>query len=250
MKVDMDKMQFIELLSKYTKLGKSEITKFLKTGTVNDIFQNPSLISNDLSKIKRIEELKLLRNTYDNLKNYERNYTISSPRAAADFFINKNMDIQDKEYFLVAFLNTKNQVIDVSVTTGSIDSAYVHKREVIKEAFKHNATSILISHNHPTGNPTPSPQDLDLTGTIYNACQMVGINLLDHIITANMKHYSIKEHHDLKELGRGSFVLEEKEKYGTERPSIIDKLNAAKKVNKTMKRSDNLEKSHGINIEM
>lgn len=243
MKVDMDKMQFIELLSKYTKIRKSEITKFLKTGTVNDIFQNPSLITNDLSKVKRIEELKLLRNTYDNLKNYERNYTISSPRAAADFFINKNMDIQDKEYFSVAFLNTKNQVIDITVTTGSIDSAYVHKREVIKDAFKYNATSIIISHNHPTGNPAPSPEDLDLTGNIYNACEMVGINLLDHIITSNMKHYSIKEHHDLKDLGRGKLVSEEKEVYVPERPSIINKLNAAKKESKPTSHHNGLEKS-------
>lgn len=250
MKVDMDKIQFIELLSKYTKIGKSEIEHFLKTGTVNDIFQNPSLITNNLSKVKRIEELKILRNTYDNLKNYERNYTISSPRAAADFFINQNMDIQDKEYFSVAFLNTKNQVIDVSVTTGSIDSVYVHKREVIKEAFKYNASSILISHNHPTGNPTPSSQDLDLTGNIYNACKMVGINLLDHIITANTKHYSIKEHHDLSELGRGSVVYEEKETYVAERPSIINRLNKAKKEIKKKECNNALEKSAGASMEL
>jgi|GEM_PF-1139243 DNA repair protein RadC len=250
MKVDMDRMRFIELLSKYTKISKSEIENFLKTGTVNDIFQNPGLITNNLSKVKRIEELKLLRNTYDNLKNYERNYTISSPKAAADFFINQNMDIQDKEYFSVAFLNTKNQVLDVSVTAGSIDSAYVYKREIIKEAFKYNASSILISHNHPTGNPSPSPQDLDLTGNIYNACKTVGINLLDHIITANTKHYSIKEHHDLNELGRGSFVYEEKENYVDERPSIINKLNKAKKEIKTMKRNNALEKSAGASVEL
>ena len=250
MKVDMDKMQFIELLSKYTKIGKSELAQFLKTGTVNDIFQNPSLITNNLSKMKRIEELKFLRNTYDNLKNYERNYTISSPSAAADFFINQNMDIQDKEYFSVAFLDTKNQVIDVSVTTGSIDSVYVDKREVIKEAFKHNATSILISHNHPAGNSTPSSQDLDLTGNIYNACKMVGINLLDHIITANMKHYSIKEHHDFNKLGHGSFVLEEKEVYITARPSIINKLNEAKQEIKTVKHKNALEKKVGASVEL
>lgn len=193
MQYDKDKEAFATILSKYTKIGKGTILEFLQTKNVNDIFQNPHALTNDMSKIQRIEELRFLRNTYDNLKDYSKGYQIDSPKKAQDYFRNYNMDIQDKEYFSVAFLDTKNQIIDVSTTSGTINYVVVDVRGIIKDALKHNATGILISHNHPSGNPTPSQDDIRLTKRFHDSCELLGINFLDHVITGNLSYVSMKE---------------------------------------------------------
>lgn len=103
---------------------------------------------------------------------------------------------EDREVFLVMCLNTKNEVIAVHrAHVGSINASIVHPREVLKSAILNNAASIIISHNHPSGNPTPSSEDIDVTERLAKACEIVGIDLLDHlIVTPNeYKYVSFKE---------------------------------------------------------
>ena len=103
---------------------------------------------------------------------------------------------EDREVFLVMCLNTKNEVIAVHrAHVGSINASIVHPREVLKSAILNNAASIIVSHNHPSGNPSPSVEDLDVTERLAKACEIVGIDLLDHlIVTPNeYKYVSLKE---------------------------------------------------------
>lgn len=89
----------------------------------------------------------------------------------------------DREVFLVILLNTKNRVIAVHrAHVGSINSSVVHPREIFKSAILNNATSLIVSHQHPSGDPHPSREDIEVTERLVEVGRIVGIQLLDHII--------------------------------------------------------------------
>ena len=88
-----------------------------------------------------------------------------------------------KEYFKVLFLNTKNEILSVENTSiGNLNSSIVHPREVFRSAVKKGAAAIIVIHNHPSGNPMPSQNDLDITRRLCEAGQLLGIPVLDHLI--------------------------------------------------------------------
>ena len=89
----------------------------------------------------------------------------------------------DKEKLYVIILNIKNRVIGYSlVSMGSLTASIVHPREVLKPAILASAASIIIVHNHPSGDPEPSTDDIEVTNRISKACAIMGINFLDHIV--------------------------------------------------------------------
>ena len=79
------------------------------------------------------------------------------------------------------------------MSTGSLNSSIVHPREIFKRAVLQNAASIIICHNHPSGDPTPSQEDINTTKRIYDAGKILGIELLDHVIIGDNKYTSLKE---------------------------------------------------------
>ena len=98
-----------------------------------------------------------------------------------------------KEHFLTLFLDTRNQVLGVaSVSVGSLDSSLAHPREVFKEAISANAASVIFVHNHPSGDPQPSEDDIKLTRRLVEAGNIVGIEVLDHVIVADKAFASLK----------------------------------------------------------
>ena len=110
---------------------------------------------------------------------------ISSSSDAISFF--KRYWLQatrsDQERFVVACLDTKNRVQSVvEVTVGTLDASLVHPREVFKPAFIEGSSSIILSHNHPSGNTTPSREDIAVTDRLTDAGKLLGIDVLDHII--------------------------------------------------------------------
>lgn len=99
-----------------------------------------------------------------------------------------------KEHFLILCLDTRNNLIKTGdISTGTLDANYVHPREVFKEAIQSLASSIILVHNHPSGNPEPSEADIDITKRIVETGKVVGIDVLDHIIIADNKSLSFKE---------------------------------------------------------
>jgi len=98
-----------------------------------------------------------------------------------------------KEYFLALLLDTRSQLIKVSeISIGSLDTSIVHPREVFKEAISASAASCIFVHNHPSGDPEPSEDDIKLTKRLAEAGEIVGIDVLDHIIISDKKYLSIK----------------------------------------------------------
>jgi DNA repair protein RadC len=101
----------------------------------------------------------------------------------------------DREHFFALFLNTKNGVIAVElVSIGSLNASIVHPREILKPAIAVSAASIILVHNHPTGDPTPSREDIEFTRRFAKCGDLIGIELLDHIVIGNGHFHSLKEH--------------------------------------------------------
>ena len=98
-----------------------------------------------------------------------------------------------KEYFLAVLLDTRNQLIRVAeISVGSLDSSIVHPREVFKEAISASAAAVIFVHNHPSGDTEASEDDIKLTKRLVEAGEIVGIDVLDHIIIGGKRHISMK----------------------------------------------------------
>ncbi|MCP3030457.1 DNA repair protein RadC [Halobacillus sp. A1] len=120
-------------------------------------------------------------------------YVIRSPEDGADFVMEEMRDLK-QEHFICLFLNTKNQVIHrQTIFIGSLNASIVHPREVFKEAVKRSAASIICAHNHPSGDPTPSQEDIQVTRRLNECGKMIGIELLDHLVIGDRTFISLKE---------------------------------------------------------
>ncbi|MCJ1908696.1 DNA repair protein RadC [Planococcus ruber] len=126
-------------------------------------------------------------------KQTDTKYTIRSPKDAASYLM-ADMTSLKQEHFVVLFLNIKNQVMHKqTVFVGSLNASIVHPREIFREAVRRSAASIVCAHNHPSGNPAPSPEDIAVTKRLVEASSIVGIELLDHIIIGDHQFISLNE---------------------------------------------------------
>ncbi len=120
-------------------------------------------------------------------------YRITSAKSAAEYVM-EDMRYLKKEYLKLIMLNSKNVVISVKhISVGSLNSSIVHPREVFLEAIKNSSASIIICHNHPSGDPTPSKEDINITNRLKECGKILGIEVLDHIIIGNGIYVSLKE---------------------------------------------------------
>ncbi len=116
-----------------------------------------------------------------------------TPRDVARLFMDE-MKHLDREHFRAALLNTKNRVIrTVTVSIGSLNASIVHPREILKPAIQASAASIVLVHNHPTGDPTPSREDIEFTRRFARCGELIGIDLLDHVIIGADRWQSLRE---------------------------------------------------------
>ncbi len=119
--------------------------------------------------------------------------SIKKPQDIYDLLKVSFMDL-DREHFKVVHLNTKNQVLKVETTAiGVLSSSPVHPREVFKEAIKMSSAGIILAHNHPSGDPSPSQDDLLLTTRLQNAGEILGIPVIDHVVFGASRYISLKE---------------------------------------------------------
>ena len=130
---------------------------------------------------KRIEE------------NQDEKIVISKPADVANL-VGPRLNHKQKEHFLLLSLDTRNTVKKISeITVGILDSSLIHPREVFKEAIQSLASSIILVHNHPSGNPNPSEADIEITKKMVKTGSIIGIKVLDHVITAGEEVYSLRE---------------------------------------------------------
>jgi DNA repair protein RadC len=120
--------------------------------------------------------------------------TLSSPQAVRQY-LKLMLGGREYESFVGLFLDVKNRLISCEdLFRGTLTHASVYPREVVKAALKHNAASIVLAHNHPSGAPEPSPADLSLTQALKQALALIEVRVLDHFIVAGHNIYSFVEH--------------------------------------------------------
>lgn len=118
---------------------------------------------------------------------------IRSPQDIAALVM-EEMRLLDREHFKTISVNTKNQVLAIeTVSIGSLNSSIVHPREVFKNPLKRSAAAIVLVHNHPSGDPTPSSEDVAVTGRLVEGGKILGMEILDHIVIGDKKYVSLRE---------------------------------------------------------
>jgi DNA repair protein RadC len=154
----------------------------------------------ELTQIKGIGPAKAaqIKATFELVKRLE-----DSPNEASKLIVKSPDDViktarallkgKKKEHFVVICLDTRNHLIKTNlVSIGSLDCSIVHPREVYKEAISSSAASVIFIHNHPSGDPTPSDDDIKITKRLIEAGEIVGIEVLDHIVVCDNEHISMK----------------------------------------------------------
>lgn len=191
------------------------IAIILRTGTVNESvlqvsqrllrqFEGLKLLKDasveELTKIKGIGKAKAVQlmasielgKRFGRL-NMDETYTIHSPEDGANYVM-EDMRFLQQEHFVSLYLDTKNKVIHKqTVFVGSLNASIVHPREVFKEGLRRSAASIICFHNHPSGDPTPSREDIEVTKRLVEAGKIIGIDVLDHIVIGDRNYVSLKE---------------------------------------------------------
>ncbi|HWR44639.1 RadC family protein [Sporomusa sp.] len=118
---------------------------------------------------------------------------IRSPKDAAHLMMGE-LRYQTKEHFIALLLSTKNHVIARAIiSVGSLNASVVHPRELFREAISYSAAAVILVHNHPSGDPAPSQEDISLTKQLVEAGNLLNISVLDHVIIGDGKYVSFKE---------------------------------------------------------
>lgn len=140
----------------------------------------------EVLKIKQVGRKKKWKFDFDKKQ-------IKSPEIAAEIAQHYIGD-EDREVFLVMCLDTKNKINAIHrAHVGSINASVIHPREIFKCALLNNSFSLLCFHNHPSGDPTPSPEDIEVTKRLKESGLILGIEVLDHIIIGKHKFVSLRE---------------------------------------------------------
>lgn len=118
---------------------------------------------------------------------------IRSPQDAADIVMDE-MSLLDREHFVILMLNTKHAVIAKKVVSiGHLNASLVHPRELFKDVIKKSSAAVILVHNHPSGDPTPSEDDIRVTQRLCEAGRLLGISVLDHIVIGDKSYVSFRE---------------------------------------------------------
>ena len=158
-----------------------------------------------------------------------------------------------KEYDreVVALVSLKSNLTPVNlniVSIGAIDQAVIHPRELLKSAILSNAASVLIAHNHPSGDLSPSGPDISMTDRMQQVFSLMGIDIVDHVIIGENDHYySFREHQEMP-VGQPHYTEELaeirlKEQFPLKPDSVLDQLQSAKQEAQTSGRTSHTEKS-------
>ena len=177
----------MELLSLATGIAPNKFT-----GTLQETFDNPKRVDGiSKRKVLAIFAVKELSKRW--LKQKEKPNIIHGPEDAATYAM-EHLVLEQKENFCVMLLNTKNHVIGWHVISmGSLTASIVHPREVFAPALLHHAASIILVHNHPSGDPSPSREDIAVTRRLSKSGALMDIPVLDHIIIGVNNFVSMKE---------------------------------------------------------
>lgn len=157
--------------------------------TIEELSQIKGIGLAKAAQIKACFELGRREELEPELKNFD----IKDPEAVVKA-IRASIKDKAKEHFKLILLNPRNKIIGIStISIGTLNASLVHPREVFKDAITHSAASVVLAHNHPSGDPEPSEDDLKITKKLVDSGQILGVEVLDHIVIGKNKFCSFKE---------------------------------------------------------
>ncbi len=210
MKYGVENLSNEELLSIILKTGTKDIpvnaVSLEILSSIKDIAKLKDMKINNLTSIKGVGQVKAItllasielgRRIY-NFNNHLKKYNIKNPIDIISYF-NELLKDKKQEEFYVLYLDNKNNIIEnKKLFVGTLNKSIVHPREIFKEAYILSSASIVCVHNHPSGNVTPSKEDISLTRKIHEIALIHEIKLLDHIIVGDNNYFSFYENKLLK----------------------------------------------------
>ena len=171
-----------ELLSKFGNV------KAIGQATIEELCQIKGIGLAKAAQIKACFELGRREELEPELKNFD----IKGPEAVVKA-LRASIKDKAKEHFKLILLNPRNKIIGIStISIGTLNASLVHPREVFKDAITHSAASVVLAHNHPSGDPEPSEDDIEITKKLVESGKILGIEVIDHIIIGKNDYYSFK----------------------------------------------------------
>ena len=175
------------------QLGKAIIEKADNIRYLQNITIEELESINGIGKTKAVQ-IKAALELGNRIASYKpAKYKIKNPWDIYKYYM-ESLRYQYKEIFKVVLLNTKNEIItDVDISMGTLNSSLVHPREVFREAIIRSSNKIILLHNHPSGNAEPSKEDKSVTNRLKECGELIGIEVIDHIIIGDGIYFSFKE---------------------------------------------------------
>ena len=172
-----------ELLVKFSNI------KAISEATLEELSQIKGIGLAKAAQIKACFELGKRQDLEPELKDFD----IKDPQSVVKA-IRASIKDKAKEHFKLILLNPRNKIIGIStISIGTLNASFVHPREVFKDAITHNAYSVVLAHNHPSGDSEPSEDDLMITKKLVEAGKILDIKVIDHIIITKSGYFSFKE---------------------------------------------------------
>lgn len=199
-------------ISMLTGIKEEKIIDYSKSLNPVNILEKPNTINPTKKQLNKINTLNDLIISYNIIKDFAHEGAIkfNSTKDIANYFKKLLGRFKDKERIYGAFLDKNNQIIDIKkLAEGTINTAAFYPREIVKEVIKNKCKSVVLCHNHPSGDPKPSKEDIDMTTNLENILEPLGVTVFDHIIVADNTYSSIKNKDDLNStFKRHKFVAE------------------------------------------
>lgn len=188
------KDSFFKNLNKLTGIPISKIKNYAKENNPFNILEHPMVVDPSEKQLEKIGMLNEFMESYNVLRMNEEECKIKfqSPTDSGEYFLAILGGKRDKERFMVAFLDTKNRIIETKVVSeGSIAMSVVYPREILKMALANDCKNIILSHNHPSGSIYPSQEDRSITQRIVDIFHPLNIKVLDYIIVGGGRYSSM-----------------------------------------------------------
>ena len=193
------------LFQSVTGINKEKCNRVFEMHTVREVMDNQLLFDGTAAQMRKIELLGELNATVKTKDAFWTRKQICGPKDASDFFESRMANLDHEEVHML-MLDTRHRVIAAEqISKGGLAGAGIYPRELGRVALKYNASAVVLAHNHPSGDSKPSPDDVQTTKALKTAFELLGIELVDHLVIGGSNTAS------LKEMG----VLEQKEQYGT-----------------------------------
>ncbi|KJR47371.1 DNA repair protein RadC [Desulfosporosinus sp. I2] len=190
---------FLNGLAGLTGLSHARLKEYSDSNSFFNILDHPQLINPTPRQLEKIELIKELIKSYNVLRTLEKETKVvfNNPYDAGKYFVALLEGKRDKEVFMVTFLDTKFKIIETKIfSEGTVNQAPIYPREILKRALDCSCKAIMLAHNHPSGDTTPSREDIGVTQNMVNIFDPLGIEIVDHIIVGGVNYYSLRENND------------------------------------------------------